>query len=75
MYQATNKNLKLIIEYDDSVGYYLYVYSLDSNKSLADHLLDELEDAFDEAEESYGIARNQWKTMTKVEFLECINNM
>jgi hypothetical protein len=61
--QAINKEkkLQLIIEHDEKVGFYLLIYPLGFDKSIADYLCDSLEDAFFEANERYGIKREDWK--------------
>lgn len=59
MYKATlvDKNQELIIERDELAGYYLIVMDAASQKSIADHLCDSLEEALLEAEELYGVER------------------
>ena len=40
---SIEKKVKLIIRYDHSCdGYYLYVYDLENNKCIIDHLCDDL---------------------------------
>lgn len=52
--------LKLVIE-EDLVGYYLIVYKdPTSTVSDEDYLLDTLEDAFQEAQERFGVSKIQW---------------
>ena len=53
--------LKIVIE-EDTVGFYLIIYRDPlSEKSDEDYLFDSLEDAFREAKDKFGIARNQWR--------------
>jgi hypothetical protein len=58
----TNKEpkLKLIIE-EDRVGFYLYVFPIDSEESIADFLQDSLEETLEFAKINYGIEKNEWK--------------
>lgn len=60
-YFYKSNSLKLVIE-EDIVGFYLIVYN-DSQleKSSEDFLVDSLEDAFQEAEERFGVSCKQWK--------------
>ena len=59
-YFYRDENLKLIIE-EDAVGYYLIVYkNPDSIKSSEDYLVDSLEEAFQEADEKFGVSKSQW---------------
>jgi hypothetical protein len=64
MLEAINrkKQIRLLIEHDQNVGYYLYVYPLNSNKTIADYLCDDLEEAFAKAEEIYEVKRSEFKT-------------
>lgn len=55
-----NKNIKLIIDEDDNVGFYLLVYVVPSNKCIADYLCDNLEAAFFEAKERYGVTSDEF---------------
>ncbi|NKB46809.1 MAG: hypothetical protein GKR77_03395 [Legionellales bacterium] len=54
------ERIYLVIEYDENVGYYLYVYPIDSDNAIADHLCDNLEEAFIEAEKIYHITRDKF---------------
>jgi hypothetical protein len=47
--------VKLEIEHDQMVGFYLYVYDLKSGLCLADYLYDNLEGAFNKAAILYNI--------------------
>jgi len=60
--EAVNKveNIRLVIELDEAVGYYLYVYPIGSDSSMADHLCDDLDEAFIEAEERYNVSKDQF---------------
>ena len=50
----------MLIE-EDFVGYYLIIYNdPQSLRSDEDYLLDSLEEAFDEAEQRFGVVKNQW---------------
>lgn len=55
------KNIKLMIEEDGTVGFYLIVYPFDSDVSIKDFLCDDLDGAMLEAFECYGIQKEQWK--------------
>ena len=63
--EAVNQkeNIRLVIEHDEAVGYYLYVYPIGSNVSIADYLCDDIDEAFLEAEKRYHV--------TKEKFIEC----
>jgi hypothetical protein len=50
-----------LINHDENVGFYLVVYPLDSNKSIADYLCDSLDEAFLEAESRYKIKRTEFR--------------
>ncbi len=55
-----NNYLKLIIE-EDIVGVYLIVYKdPQSEKSSEDYLIDSLDEAFQEAQEKFGVSKKQW---------------
>lgn len=55
-----NESIKLIIE-EDVIGFYLIVYEdPNSEKATQDYLLDSLDDAFQEAEEEFGITKDSW---------------
>lgn len=55
------KKLKLVIEEDENVGFYLIIYPIDSNISIKDFLCDDFEEAIIEAQESFGVKTSQWK--------------
>ena len=62
-YLYVSDHLKLIIE-EDTAGFYLIVYSdPHSNKSTHDYLLDNLEDAFQEAKMKFNISSREWKAI------------
>ena len=52
---------RLEIEEDVSVGFYLIIYPKGEKQSVADYLQDTLEFAMEEAEELYGVTKNDWK--------------
>ncbi|HSW86748.1 MAG TPA: hypothetical protein VLG49_04515 [Rhabdochlamydiaceae bacterium] len=53
--------LSYVIE-EDLVGWYLIIYKDPNiNKSVEDYLFDTLEDALFEAEDRFGIPKNDWK--------------
>ena len=58
-YLYKNDFIKLVIE-EDIVGFYLIVYKLESEKSNEDYLIDSLDDAFLEAQDKFGISKEQW---------------
>jgi len=62
MLEAINqeKQIRLVVERDTNVGYYLYVYPIGSDQSIADHLCDDLECVFVEAEETYHVLRDKF---------------
>ena len=69
MLEAINieKKVKLIIRYDHSYnGYYLYVYNLESNKCIIDHLCDDLSQALYIAKEDYSIYKNEFKEIDDI---------
>ena len=66
MFEAISeqKRVKLIIRYDRSCNwYYMYVYNLDDNKCIEDHLCDDLKQAFYIAKEDYDISENEFKNI------------
>jgi hypothetical protein len=73
MFEAISeqKKVKLIIRYDRACnGYYLYAYNLNDNKCIADHLCDDLSQAFyvakedcDISEEDYDISEDEFKNI------------
>jgi len=62
IWEAKNNvaKLKLLIEEDENVGFYLIVYPLGSAESIKDHLCDDFEEALLEAFESYGVQKDIW---------------
>lgn len=65
-YTKQEPKLKLVIEEDKNVGFYLIVYPEYKEESIADYLYDCLEDALADAEESYKIPRSAWKEAEKM---------
>ena len=55
------KSLKLIIDYDENVGFYLIVYRINSDISIADYLCDTLKQAFFEAKDRFDIEYDSWE--------------
>lgn len=55
-------NLKLVINHDSIVGYYLIVYPIHSDSPIADYLCDSVEEVMQEAEIKYGIKKDDWMT-------------
>ena len=64
MKKLINKTEKItgIIEEDTDVGYYLYIYDNSTNKCIADHLQETLEDAKSQGEEDYRLRLDFWKS-------------
>lgn len=63
-YLYKNDFFKLVIEEDD-IGFHLIVYNDPcSEKSDEDYLIDSLEEAFQEAEQKFGVTSGQWKLKT-----------
>lgn len=62
MFETINykTNVRLVIERDERVGYYLYVYPINSTICIADYLCDDLDQAFIEAEERYQVSRSSF---------------
>ena len=59
-YLYKNDFIKLVIE-EDIVGFYFIVYkNPESEKSNEDYLIDSLDDAFLEAQDKFGISKEQW---------------
>jgi hypothetical protein len=66
MFEAISetKQVKLVIRYNRSCnGYYMYVYNLDDNICIADHLCDDLSQAFYVAKEDYNILEDDFKNI------------
>ena len=64
IYKAIDKEKKIQLVIEDAgkgMGYYLYVFNLNTNTSIADHLCDDLQQAFYVAKEDYGISDIQFK--------------
>lgn len=64
MKKLVNKSDKItgIIEEDESVGFYLYIYDNSTNKCTADHLQDTVENAKAQAEEDYYLSIDSWES-------------
>ncbi len=62
MFEVTSKvqGVKLVIDYDQAVGFYLYIYDLNNGLCLADYLYDDLDGAFKKAEKLYNIKRTEF---------------
>lgn len=58
--QNKEKNLRLIIEYDEYVGYYVYVFEYQSDKTTQDYLYDNLEQAYNSLQNRFGISRDEF---------------
>jgi len=62
--QAINKmtNIKLVIETDENVGFYLFVYDLTTGDCIADFLYfhDQLDNLYRHAQADYGITRDMF---------------
>jgi hypothetical protein len=56
------KDIKLVIEPDENVGFYLLVYDLSTGECLKDFLYfhDQLDDLYHHAQEDYGIDKNMF---------------
>lgn len=63
MWKAENKekNLCLVIDHDEYVGYYIYVYDYGSETPHHDYLYDDLEEAYSFIEEEYGLYKKDFK--------------
>ena len=57
-----DKNIKLVIDPDDNVGFYLLVYDLLSGKCIADHLYNEkqLDNLYSHAKDIYGVEKESF---------------
>jgi len=53
----TFKNIRLVIDPDENVGFYLLVYDLSSGKCIEDHLYlkDQLDYVYSHAKDIYGV--------------------
>jgi hypothetical protein len=56
---AAHENLRLVIEHDPAVGWYLYVYQ--GGECTHDFLQDTLELAVEQAESDFGVSRSAWR--------------
>ncbi len=60
MYIFESSSIKLVIK-EDLVGFYLIIYKNPTlSKSSADYLLDSLAEAFEMAQEKYGVSSKQF---------------
>ena len=55
-----DKGLRLVIEQDENVGFYLLVYDVTSGKTIADYLQDSLDLAKRHAKTLYGVDDSCW---------------
>lgn len=55
-----SKKIRLVIEEDENVGFYLIAYPMGSDKSFKDHLCDTFDEVLIEALESYGASEKSW---------------
>jgi hypothetical protein len=62
MFEVLSKaqGVKLVIEHDPMVGFYLYVYDLNNGRCIADYLYDDLEGAFNKAAILYNIKKQDF---------------
>lgn len=58
---SKEKNLRLVIEKDEYVGYYLYVFEYKADKSYRDDLYDNLEQIYNAVQDEFGISRDEFK--------------
>lgn len=63
MLEAINdqRKLRAVIWLDESAGYYLYVYELNSDKPYRDRHCGTLEQAYTQAELEFGINKDEFK--------------
>jgi len=59
--ESKEKNLRLVIEHDEYVGYYLYVFEYQSDKADQDYLYDNLEQAYNAVQKRFGISKEEFK--------------
>lgn len=59
-YLPHKPELKFVISYDEYAGYYLYIYNIQTNCCVEDHLQDTLEFAKQDAYELYGVPYDVW---------------
>lgn len=59
-YSADHPSLKFVISHDEYAGYYLYIYNVQANQCLEDHLQDTLDFAKQDAYELYGVPYSVW---------------
>lgn len=55
-----SSKVRLLIKHDTKVGYYLFVYYLESEKCIADYLYDSLEEIFQEAEDRFNVKKEEF---------------
>lgn len=63
MLEAENKknNTRLVVEFDENVGYYVYIFDRNSNVCLQDLLYDSLEQAQKAIYKRFGIRKEEFK--------------
>jgi len=63
MLEAINyeKKIRAIIWLDESAGYYLYIYELNSNRPYMDRHCGTLEQAYIQAKLEFGISKDEFK--------------
>ena len=59
--QDKEKNLRILIEHDECIGYYVYVFEYQSDKSTQDYLYNNLEQAFNAVKNRFGISKDSFK--------------
>lgn len=62
MFEAININrkIKVIVEHDEYVGYYVYVYEIGSDTPIKDHLCDDLEQVYRLCEDDFDIKKSDF---------------
>jgi len=60
-YTSNEPRLRVEIEEDENVEFYLFVYPHNSNESIADYLQNTLQLVFEQAQEMYGISPDKWE--------------
>ena len=59
--EATHNSMRFVVERDDNVGWYLYVYQ--GGQCTRDYLQDTLEAALDEALQLFGVPQSGWSPL------------
>lgn len=64
---SKSKNIKLAIENDENVGFYLYVYDLTTGDCIRDNLYmpDQLEDLYYSVNKNYGISKDLFSSINE----------